>query len=385
MSKDTATNRPRRSKGEGSITELPDGRYRGAIWLPRVDGTLVRKYVRGRTRAEVSRKFTDLRSAADDGLPDGTTTGEYLAAWVAALPGRNLRPTTRGQYARHIAQYWTPSIGKVELVKLTPLHVEQGMAALTTRGLSATTVRSARVTLRAALADAQRDGKVRRNVAALVKPPEADRPEMRALTAEETGRLLDATRDDPFGPLFALAVSSGLRLGELVALRWTDIDTEARRLTVNQAAFQRDDRTYDFGKPKTKRSRRTVMLSAIAVDALRRQKARQAAARLAAGTAWQDRRNLVFTDVIGRHITPDHVSKAFRVAADRLGFQGVRLHDLRHTFATLALRNGVPLKVVSEALGHVSITVTADVYAHVSADQRREVADAMDRALGGAS
>ena len=119
------------------------------------------------------------------------------------------------------------------------------------------------------------------------------------------------------------------------------------------------------------------------MEAVRRQKARQAAARLAVGSAWQDRRNLLFTDAVGRPVAPGQVSKAFRVAADRLGLTDVRFHDLRHTAATLMLRAGVPLKVVSEALGHVSIVVTADIYAHVTPDMQRDAADAMDRALAG--
>lgn len=385
MPKDTATGRTRRSRGDGAITELPDGRYRGALWVRRLDGTMVRKYARGASRAEVVRKFAKLREEAASGLTDGTTTGAYLTAWVEALAGRNLRPTTRRQYARHVVQYWIPEVGAVELDKLTPLQVERALGHLAARGLSPTTVRSARVTLRAALADALRDGRVRRNVASLVKPPEAERPEMRSLSAGEVSRLLEATRDDAFGPLFALAVSSGLRLGELVALRWTDVDMEGRSLTVNQAAYRTDAGAYAFGKPKTARSRRTVDLPSLAMDALRRQKVRQAEARLAAGTAWQDTRSSVFTDSLGRPVIPGHVSKTFRATADRLGFEGVRFHDLRHTYASLALRNGVPMKVVSEALGHVSITITADVYAHVAPEQRRAVADAMDRALGGES
>ena len=123
------------------------------------------------------------------------------------------------------------------------------------------------------------------------------------------------------------------------------------------------------------------MLPALAVEALRRQKGRQAAARLAAGTAWQDRAGLVFTDAVGRPLRPDAVSAAFRSTARRLALP-VRLHDLRHTAASLLLAAGVPLKVVSETLGHSSIAITADVYAHVTPDLRREAAEAMDRALG---
>jgi integrase len=381
MSKDNDSRRPRRSRGEGAISDLGEGRFRGAIWLPDVDGNMRRKYVRGRSRAEVSRKFADVREQAKGGFPDGTTTGAYLARWADAMRPE-VRAATHREYARHVAQYWTPLIGSVELTKLTLDHVRRGMASLEERGLSRTTIRSARVTLRRALGDAQRDSLITRNVAALARPPSVERREMRALTKAEVARLLQATADDQFGPLFALAIGSGLRLGEIVGLSWDDIDLDDRRLTVRRTMARAYGGGYDFAEPKTKRSRRTVMLPALAVDALKRQKARQAATRLAAGTAWQDTRNLVFTDVVGRSVQPGHVSKSFRAVADRLGLP-VRLHDLRHTAATLMLAAGVPLKVVSETLGHASIVVTADVYAHVTPDLKREAADAMDRALGG--
>lgn len=382
MSKDTATSRPRRSKGEGSITELEDGRFRGAIWLPDPDGNARRKYVRGRTRAEVSRKFTELREQAKGGYPDGTTTGAFLTRWVETMRPE-VRAATHREYARHVRQYWIPIVGSIELTKLSLGDVRAGMAALEARPLSRQTVRSARVTLRRALGDAQRDGLITRNVAALARPPSVERHEMRALTRDEVSRLMAATADDQHGPVFALAVGSGLRLGELLALSWDDVDLTERKMTVRRTLARTYDGGYDFAEPKTKRSRRTVMLPALAVDALKRQKARQAALRLAAGTAWQDRRNLVFTDAVGRPVAPGHVSKAFRLAADRLGLP-VRFHDLRHTAATLLLSAGVPLKVVSETLGHASIVVTADVYAHVTPELKREAADAMDRALGGA-
>jgi integrase len=383
MTKDTARTRPRRSKGEGAITELRDGRFRGALWLPDADGNMRRKYVRGRSRAEVSRKFTDLREQAKGGFPDGTTTGAYLAKWILGDGRVGIRAATHREYARHVERYWTPLVGSVELTRLTPQHVSRAMAELEERGLSKTTVRSARVTLRRALRDAQTAGLINRNVAALARPPAVERPEMCALTKGEVSRLVDATADDPFGPLFALAIGSGLRLGELAALSWDDVDVEDRRLIVKRTLARTYEGGYDFTEPKTKRSRRTVMLPSLAVDALKRQKARQATVRLAAGTAWQDRRNLVFTDAIGRPLDPGSVSKAFRSAADRLGLP-VRFHDLRHTAATLMLAAGVPLKVVSETLGHASIVVTADVYAHVTPDLKREAADAMDRALGDA-
>lgn len=379
MAKATST-RPRRSAGEGAIYTTADGRLRGRITLPHPDGTRsVQRYVSGKTRAEIVRKFEDLRKEAAGGFATGETTGAYLARWVVAVRPR-LRAATHREYVRHVSSYWS-SLAAVPLTRLTPAHVERAMATLTARGLSAQTIRHARSTLRRALHDAQRDGILNRNVAALARPPRADQREMRALTPAEVGRLVAGTADDRFGPLYALAVGSGLRLGELFGLTWADIDLEGRSLTVKRSLSRAYGGGFELAEPKTKRSRRTVMLPAIALEALKRQKARQAAQRLAAGSAWQDQLGLVFTDALGRSGDPSAASVAFRTAADRLGLP-VRLHDLRHTAASLMLAEGVPLKVVSEALGHSSIAITADVYTHVTPDLQRKGADALDRALG---
>ena len=376
--------RQRRSRGDGSIIETADGRLRGRAILPGPDGTAITRWVSGRSRAEVSRKLADLRRDADTGaLATGETTGAYLARWVIAVRPR-LRPGTHREYARHVADYWKP-LASVQLVRLTPTAVEKVMAQLLERGLSAQTVAHARSTLRRALRDAQRDGLVTRNAAALARPPRVTRGEMRALTAAEVGRLLEATKDDPFGPLYGLAVGSGLRLGELLGLQWGDVDAGGGSLTVRRSFARADGGGYALAEPKTTRSRRTVMLPAVARTALRRQKARQAAARLKAGKTWQDREEAIFTDAAGRRAQPHTASAAFHVVALRLKLP-VRFHDLRHTAASLLLAAGVPLKVVSETLGHSSIAITADVYAHVTPELRREAADAMDRALsGGAS
>lgn len=382
MVKATST-RPRRSAGEGAIYETAEGRLRGRVILPHPDGTRsVPRYVSGKTRAEVVRKLEELRKEAAGGFATGETTGAYLARWIEAVQPR-LRAATHREYVRHVSDYWS-GLASIPLTRLTPAHVERTMAALKARPLSPMTIRHARSTLRRALHDAQRDGILNRNVAALARPPRVERREMRALTPAEVGRLIAGTTDDRFGPLYALAAGSGLRLGELYGLQWSDIDMDGRQLTVRRSLSRAHGGGFELSEPKTARSRRTVMLPAIALDALKRQKARQAAERLAAGTAWQDSRGLVFTDGLGRSGDPSTASVAFRTAADRLGLP-VRLHDLRHTAASLMLAGGVPLKVVSEALGHSSIAITADVYSHVTPDLRREAADAMDRALGGAS
>lgn len=373
MAKSTA----RRSKGEGAIWKAADGRIRGSLVLPHPDGVrTVRRFVSARTRAEVSRKLEALRQQAAAGGPTAESLGAYLQRWLVAVKP-HLRPATWGSYAQHVRDYWTPGLGAIALTRLAPSHVEGVMARLLESGRSPATVQRARATLRRALHDAQRDGLVNRNAAALARPPRVERREMRALTPDEVRRLLQATADLP---IVALAVTTGLRLGELLGLRWSDIDLDARTLVVRRALARTHSGGYALAEPKTARSRRTVVLGAVALEALRRRRVQQAADRLAAGSAWQDTDGAVFTDALGRLLDPREVSRSFRRLADRLGLP-VRFHDLRHTAASLMLAGGVPLKVVSDVLGHSSIAITADVYAHVAPDARREAAEALDRAL----
>jgi integrase len=177
-----------------------------------------------------------------------------------------------------------------------------------------------------------------------------------------------------------------MRQGEVLGLRWQDLELSgpAPSLTVRRS-LARAAKGYALAEPKTARSRRTLELAPATVAALRRQKARQAELRLAAGDLWQNVDRLVFTDTLGRSLQPASVSRAFADALARLGLPHVRFHDLRHGAASLLLAQGVPLKVVSETLGHSGIAITADVYAHLDRAQRREAADAIERAIGGES
>ena len=192
-------------------------------------------------------------------------------------------------------------------------------------------------------------------------------------------RLLDATAANEYGNVYALAVSTGLRLGELLGLAWPDVTAET--LTVRRSLAMAREGGWTLAQPKSIRSRRTIPLPTRARDALARERDRQAAARAAAGPAWQDLDGLVFTDSLGRPLRPEGVSYAFQRARAAAGLPRVRFHDLRHSAATLMLAEGVPLAVISEWLGHSGIAITAAHYAAVVPELRREAADAMDRAL----
>ncbi len=254
------------------------------------------------------------------------------------------------------------------------------------RPVSPVTAGHVRAILRRALADAQRAGLVGRNVAADATPPRiASRP-IAYLQPDELRRLLSATAEDPLGPLYALAASTGLRRGELVGLRWTDVDLKAGTLRVARSVGRDEAGGWTAAETKSVRSRRMLPLPSMARNAFDRQRKRQAALKLAAGTAWQDRDALVFTDAVGRPLLPEYVSHAFAKARTVAGLPTATLHQLRHTAATLLLAEGVPLAVISDWLGHSGIAVTAAHYAAVVPQLRRDAADAMDRALsGGAS
>jgi len=374
----------RRANGEGSIYAYR-GRYRGALtWTDR-DGTRKRHTVYGKTQADVRRELDALRVELDRGLPPAapSTVADFLLGWLESARQR-IRPSSWYRAEQAVRVHLTPALGRLPLAKLTPADVERMTAELIESGRSPRTAQIARTILRRALADAQRDGLVHRNVAALARPPHVPVRSLTAgrdyLTAADLRRLVTAAKVHALGPLVMLAATTGLRQGELLGLSWGDIDPEASTLTVRRALARSWD-GWELAEPKTARSRRTINLPPTAIAALARQRALQDAARDAVGTAWQDQLGLVFTDAVGRPLRGADVTHAFYGLAAAAGLPRIPFHGLRHSAATAMLAAGVPLKVVSDQLGHSTITVTADRYAGVVPAQRREAADAMERAL----
>lgn len=386
--------RRRRSPGEGSVYEIADGRWRGAVTWTEPDGQRHRRTVTGRTSAEAREKLDKLRASLRLGAlaPSGTgSVADYLSAWIERDRQR-VRPSTWRARELHVRAYLIPTLGRLGLARLSSADVERALAtflrtgspsvvATRRRPLSPLTVRHIRATLRRALKAAERDGLVARNAASDAAAPYVPHRPVSYLGAADVGRLLSGTRDDPLGPLYALAVTTGLRRGELLGLSWSDIDQSAGTLSVRRSLAEAGEARWAMADPKSARSRRTLPLPALAREALARQRTRQDAERIAAGTAWQDRVGLIFADAVGRPMSPGLVSHAFTRARDRLSLPPVSLHDLRHSAATLLLAEGVPLAVISELLGHAGIAITASHYAAIVPALRREAADAMDRAL----
>jgi integrase len=390
MAKSTGRRTRRRSPHEGTIyprTDRPG--WRGEITYTDPDGTRHRRVVSGSTSQAARAKLDDLRTRLQLGTleaADRGTVGDYLSGWIERHRTR-VRPSTWRTAESYVRVYLIPGLGRLQLARMTAADVERSLASFATRGrpggrpVSPVTVSHVRAILRRALGDAQRAGLVGRNVAADATPPHIPHQPVAYLSLGDLRRLLDATAEDALGPMSALAAPTGLRRGELVGLRWSDIDPAAGTLRVVRSVARDADGGWSASETKSARSRRTLPLPAMARNALDMQRKRQAAAKLAAGPAWQDRAGHVFTDAVGRPILPEYVSHAFADARRRADLPGATLHQLRHTAATMLLAEGVPLAVISEWLGHSGIAVTAAHYAAVVPELHRQAAAAMDRAL----
>jgi integrase len=251
-------------------------------------------------------------------------------------------------------------------------------------GLGLRSVRHVHVTLSKALGDAERQDLISRNPARRATPPSsvsARAPEAATWTAEELRKFLDATREHHHGALFRTAAMTGLRRGELCGLRWADVDLDAARLVVRQTITTVDHRITE-GTVKTPRSRRAVDLDAVTVAMLRQHRAHQLEGRLLMGAGYADR-DLVFASPTGAPWNPDSIGRAFARAVERVNVLRIRLHDLRHTHATLLLASGTNVKLVSERLGHATVSFTLDVYGHVLPGQQADAAAAVAALVDG--
>jgi integrase len=378
----------KRGQNEGSIFERSDGRWCGQLNLGWENGKRRRKYVYGATAQEVQNALLKARSEQAAGLPVAIglqTVGQFLDAWLVDSVTPSVRPLTCEQYGQHVRLYLKPLLGRHQLSKLAPQHVRAFIRQKLDDGLSPRTVQLSIVILRKALSQAVKDGLIGRNVAKLVDGPRVERFEGKMLSPEQARAFLDATRGERLEALYAVALSLGLRMGEALGLRWQDIDLERRALTVNRI-LERIGRgqgsTLQLVEPKTSRSRRTVNLPEGAVRALRAHKVRQLEERLAAGSRWRDH-SLVFPSGIGTPYEPHGVHDDFKRMLAKAKLPDMRFHDLRHSAASLMLAQGIPLRSIQDILGHSSITLTANLYAHVGEQLRREAADAMDAILGG--
>jgi integrase len=320
-----------------------------------------------KTRQSAEAELQEAMRRLSDGVfvePSKVTLEAYLSdQWLPAVKA-TLRPSTFDSYNRNMRLHVVPTLGKVKLQSLTTPMLNTLYGSLQDKGLSAKTARHIHTTLRKSLADATKWGVVQRNVAIAADPPKVPRHEMETWSAEEVRTFLTFVADDPIATAFILAATTGMRRGEVLGLRWRDVDLDLARLTVVQTLTS-VNYVLHFGQPKTNRGRRSIPLDQTTVMLLRQHRARQNANRLVMGADWADL-DLVMTKPDGSPVHPDTVSDTFDRRVHACGLRKIRLHDLRHTYATLALGSGIPVKVVSEVLGHSSSAFTMDTYGHVT-------------------
>ena len=368
----------RRGKGEGSISRRSDGRWMSRITI---DGN--RKYFYGETRQEVAKRMQDALHDIDRGLPivgERQTVAQFFDLWLP-IAKSSIKQSTGERYELFVKIHVLPTLGKKILSKLTPAQLQALYTARLEAGASPTSINHLHALLHVALDSAVNLGLAPRNIADFVTPPRMKRPQMRVLTPEQVRTFLEAARGNEMEALYVLALSTGMRQGELLALHWQDVDLDHRHLQVRWTV-KRMSTGFVFTEPKSARSRRKIALTRMAVDALRAHHARQAERRLKA-TEWEDN-DLVFPNGAGRPWEVGNLKgRNFWPLLRKAGLPLIRFHDTRHTAATLLLLQGIHPKVVSEMMGHATVSITLDLYSHVLPEMQQEATAAMERLLSG--
>jgi integrase len=372
----------KRGNGEGSIYPHKRGGvkvgYRGSYWVDTAEGPK-RRYITGETREDVAEKLAKAISDRADGLvfdAGSTTTGEYLTRWLSDSVHGTVQGSTYRSYGRVVDGHLVPGVGRVKLAKLRPDHIRRLYRSMLDAGKATRTVQYAHTLLKRALAQAVMDGLIPRNAAEAVRPPKLKRDEIQPLNADQVRALLDAS-DERSCALYTVAVRTGMRPGEILALRWSDVDLEAGTVQINRALSE-----GEFSTPKTPRSRRRISLSPATVATLKAHRKRQLEECMAKAGLWEDH-GLVFPSSVGTPKSQRNLNREFKNTAKRAGLPDhFKLYDLRHTCATLLLSRNVHPKYVQELLGHASIALTLDTYSHVIPGMDGGTGGAIDEALG---
>lgn len=395
----------RRGRGEGSLFQQKDGRWVAQISLGWSAGKRRFKRYYGSTRQEASEKLAgglaELRRTGTLATDERATVESYLQDWIKTVA---VRPKTLRSYEQIVRLHLIPSLGALRLARLQPSHVRHMLSAKEGSGLSARTVTYVRDVLRIALNQAVSDGLVPRNVASLVRRPRGLRPSIKVLTPDEARAFLAANAGRRLHPAALVGLSVGLRLGEVLGLQWSDIDLESGRVSISKA-LQTNGKERTLVPTKSRESKRTVQLPRVTIEALKEHRRRQLESRLLAGPKWHGG-DFVFTTRLGRPLDGTNVTRDLKRLLARTWVGGepdcnhvlddgtllckkcgstrlpaVSFHSLRHSCASFLLAQNVPVRDVSEVLGHSDVRLTLQTYAHVFEAGRDRAASLMDRVL----
>jgi integrase len=379
----------RAASGESSIYKDEAGRWHGYVSMGlKENGRRDRRHVSGARRADVVAKVRALEAKRDAGTVEAAgrapTVGDWLDHWLEHIAPRRVRARTLESYEALVRLHLRPGLGHHRLDRLQPEHLEELYGSLLEdKGLSPATVLRLHRVLSRALRVAMQRGKIARNVATLVDPPAVKRPTTALpLTVDEARRVLQAAEQGRNAARWTVALAVGLRQSEALGLRWSDIDLDVGTLTVRRGLHRVAGKGLVYEEPKADRSRRTLALPAQLVEALHRHCVVQLEEREAAGSLWEEH-DLVFAQVNGRPLDKRSDWEAWKALLKRAAVREVRLHDGRHTAATLLLSEGVHPRVVMELLGHAQMRTTTDTYSHVMPALAKEAAAKMGTTLWG--
>ena len=359
--------RKRAPNGSGTVRQRKDGRWEAIYSVGRDPGTgkLIRKSVYGETSEEAARKLRAATAAIDENTylePEKMPLRQWLGVWLAEYTG-SAKPGTVKTYESNVRLHITPALGAISLSDLRP-HVVQTFVNKLARasGLAPKMVKNIHGTLHKALDTAVRVGYIRTNPADRPDLPRIERQEVQPLEGQQISAFLEAVKGNQSEPLFFVAIYTGMRLSELLGLQWSCVDFKKGAIKIDkQLLIKRGkDTTRAFGTPKNGKAR-TIKPAPAVMDRLNAVRLAQNEARLKAGEMWRNEMNLVFTDAIGDAIPHATVEHRFKRIVTGIGLPDRRFHDLRHTYATEGIRLGIPIKTISESLGHYSAAFTMDV------------------------
>lgn len=372
----------KRANQEGSVYKRKDGRWVASIVLE--NGK--RKSIYCKTQQEAIKAVRKANQDKDQGIifpTEDQSLSAFLTNWLQDTVRQRVRERTHIRYRQLIELQVLPVLGNIKLQKLSPQHLQKLYNQKLEEGYAPQTVKHIHRVLHRALKDALRWQLVSRNVCDAVDAPRVPRKEMQVLTGDQAQQLLEAAKGDPLEALYVLALTTGMRQGELLGLKWEDMDITLGTVQVRRTIARLPGKGFTVSEPKSAKSRRKIHLTRLAVEALKRHRIRQSEARLAAGPAWSEQ-GWVFCNAVGKPIEAGNmIRRSFRPILEKAGLPAIRFHDLRHSTATLLLSLGIHAKVVQELLGHSQISLTLDTYSHVLPSLQEEAVSRLDTLLSG--
>ena len=372
------------ASGGGSIRQRSDGRWEGRVTTGTnpSTGKPVRRSIYGSTQKAVRQQMTAILRELDRSTyqaPNKVLVSAWFTEWLTTFAKGKVKPLTLQSYEGIIKNHIVPNIGAMELQAVKGTHIQRLYNSMTAAGLSPKTVKNVAAVLHKAFSVALKQGLIAANPCDAAELPKAVPHEIAPLTDDEIPRFLDAISGSPMRNAYAFCLFSGMREGEVLGLSWNQVDFQRKRITVSQQ-LQREKRRGGkyYIAPTTKSSKpRTIEPPPLAFDYLQAERVKQMERRLAAGAAWSNPDNLVFTNELGRHLAFSTFYKGFKRIAASIGRPDARPHDLRHTAATVAIASGADIKSVQSLMGHATASFTLNVYAHTSEKMMQDTAARM--------